>query len=395
MKANKKWIPVAVLMIVAIVGIFLFRWYRSDNSHVISLSGNIELTEVDIAFKVPGKLQERLVDEGDPVRKGMVVARLDQEQLRHQHDRAKAVLASAESRLVQLRTGIEYQTETVRGQIEQRQAELNSAEANLRDLLAGSRSQEIEQARAAVERARTEHERAEKDWSRALVLYRNDDISTSDHDQFKARYESAMAVLKQAEETLALVVEGPRKEAIEAARAQVARSRASLKLAEAAQLDLKRTRQELETRKAEIEQARAELANIESQLNDTVAVSPIDGLVLVKAAEVGEILAAGTAVVTVGDLDHPWLRGYINEKDLGRVKLGAAVKVATDSFPNKTYRGRISFIASEAEFTPKQIQTPEERVKLVYRIKIDVENPGRELKSNMPADATIFLDEQS
>jgi HlyD family secretion protein len=106
---------------------------------------------------------------------------------------------------------------------------------------------------------------------------------------------------------------------------------------------------------------------------------------------VGEVLAAGTTVVTLGDLDHPWLRAYINETDLGRVKLGQPVKLHTDSFANKDYMGRISFISPEAEFTPKQIQTKEERVKLVYRIKIDVDNKEHELKNNMPVDAELIL----
>jgi HlyD family secretion protein len=114
----------------------------------------------------------------------------------------------------------------------------------------------------------------------------------------------------------------------------------------------------------------------------------------VKSAEVGEVLGMGTAVVAIGDLDKPWLRGYINEPDLGRVKLGSKAKVTTDSYPGKVYWGRVTFIASEAEFTPKQIQTPEERVKLVYRIKIEVENPNQELKLNMPADAEILLEEK-
>ena len=103
--------------------------------------------------------------------------------------------------------------------------------------------------------------------------------------------------------------------------------------------------------------------------------TPIDGVVLVKSAEAGEVLAAGTTIVTIGRSRSPWLRAYINETDLGRVKLGQKVKLSTDSFPGKIYDGRISFISSEAEFTPKQIQTKEERVKLVYRIKIDVDNP--------------------
>jgi HlyD family secretion protein len=106
---------------------------------------------------------------------------------------------------------------------------------------------------------------------------------------------------------------------------------------------------------------------------------------------VGEVVAPGTTIVTVGDIDHPWLRGYINETDLGKVKIGQKVRVTSDTYPGKAYNGRVAFLSSQAEFTPKQIQTQQERVKLVYRVKIEVENPGRELKSNMPVDAEILL----
>src|SRR2546423_1351413 len=147
------------------------------------------------------------------------------------------------------------------------------------------------------------------------------------------------------------------------------------------------------TRRAEIARSTANLSLIDRQMNETVAVSPVDGVVLVKAADVGEVVAPGTTIVSVGDIDHPWLRGYINETDLGKVKVGSKTKVTTDSYPGKQYEGRVTFISSQAEFTPKQIQTHEERVKLVYRIKIEVENPRRELKSNMPADAEIILEQ--
>jgi HlyD family secretion protein len=103
------------------------------------------------------------------------------------------------------------------------------------------------------------------------------------------------------------------------------------------------------------------------------------------------VAAAGTTIATIGDLDHPWLRAYINETDLGRVKLGQKAKLTTDSNKGKIYWGTVSFIASEAEFTPKQIQTKEERVKLVYRIKVDVDNSSHDLKNNMPVDAEIQL----
>src|SRR5262249_47731203 len=149
--------------------------------------------------------------------------------------------------------------------------------------------------------------------------------------------------------------------------------------------------EELQARKAEIQKSQAQVGISESQLDDTVVNTPIDGVVLVKSAEIGEVLAAGTTVVTIGDLEHPWLRAYINETDLGRVKLGQKVKLTTDSFPGKVYLGQVTFISADAEFTPKQIQTKEERVKLVYRIKVEVDNSSHELKNNMPVDAEIVL----
>jgi HlyD family secretion protein len=156
-------------------------------------------------------------------------------------------------------------------------------------------------------------------------------------------------------------------------------------------LELQRKEQELLQRDAEINRSRAQEGISQSQLDDTVITAPIDGVVLVKSAEAGEVLAAGTTIVTIGDLDHPWLRAYVNEPDLGRVKLGQKVKLTTDSYKGKIYWGTVSFISSQAEFTPKQIQTKEERVKLVYRIKVDVDNSSHELKNNMPVDAEIVL----
>jgi HlyD family secretion protein len=366
-------------------------WFHSGNGHSIRLSGNIELTQVDISFKVAGRLIERAVDEGDPVKKGMVVARLDKDQLLAQRDRAQAALDSSESLLVQQRTSIEYQDETLEAQIQQRQAEMKNADSHLTELLNGSRSQEKEQARDAVERAQTEYDRSAADWKRAQTLFKNEDISAADFDQYRTRYETADAQLKSAKEALGLVLEGPRRETIAQAQDTLGQTRAVLRLAEAQRLELKRKKEEIATRLADIAGRRADLAIIATQLSDTEAISPIDGVVLVKAAEPGEILAAGTTVVTVGDILHPWVRAYLSELDFGKVKLGDKVNVSTDSFPGKVYNGRVTFISSEAEFTPKQIQTQEERSKLVYRVKIEVENPNQELKSNMPADAEILI----
>ena len=382
---KKKLIPVIVLAVIAAVMLIGWRsWFHQADGRSIRVSGNIELTEVNISFKVPGKLVERRVDEGDRVTPGMLVARLDKEQLLRQRDRASDAVASADSQLAQQSTAIDFQAETLEGQIQQRGAEVNAADARLAELLAGSRVQEKEQARDAVDRAQTEYGRSANDWKRAQELFKNEDISAADFDQYRTHYESAAAQLKTAQEQQAMVLEGPRKEDIDAARAQLATAQAVSRLAEAQRLELKRRRQELVQRQAD-------LAVIRTQLDDTEAFSPVGGVVLVKSAEPGEVIAAGTTVLTVGDIDHPWVRAYIAEGDKGRVKLGDKAKVTTDSYPGKIYWGRVSFISSEAEFTPKQIQTQEERAKLVYRVKIAVDNPKGELNSNMPADAEIEL----
>lgn len=390
---KKRIIPV-ILIVAALViaGVLWSKRFNRDDSNRIRLSGNMELTQVDISFKVAGKLVERPVNEGDTVKKGQLIARVDQTQSRGQEQAQQASVQSAEMQLSQSATSLSWQKETLAADIELRTADIRQSQAALNQLLNGARPQEIQQAEASVADARTQAEQARLDWERAQTLYKNDDISTAQRDQYLARFNSTAALLRQAEERLAMVKEGPRKEEIEAARGALQRAQAALKVSQANQLEVKRREEDLAGRRAEMQRARAQLGVTQSQLEDTSAYSPIDGVVLVKSAEIGEVLAAGTTVVTIGDLDHPWLRGYIKETDLGRVKLGQKVKLSTDSYRGKVYWGRVSFIASEAEFTPKQIQTSEERVKLVYRIKIDVGNSSHELKSNMPVDAEIVVE---
>lgn len=389
----RKRILIVVLVLLAALGAYLLfsgRAGKNANDQII-VSGNIELTEVNIAFKTSGRLMERTVDEGDVVKKGQRIARLDRDQLLAQRDREAAGLQAANSQFAQAETALAWQKGNQAAELEQRKAELASYAARLQELKSGSRPQEIQEAKAAVDSVQSEFDRAKRDWDRAQTLYKNDDISTAQYDQSRNRWENAEAMLKQTKERQALVLAGPRIEQIDAASAQMDRARAALKMAESNALEIKRREQELPLRRAEIARAAASQALIEAQLADTLAYSPVDGVVLVKAADVGEVLSAGTTIVTIGDIDHPWLRAYINETDLGRVKLGTKAKITTDSYPGKEYEGRVSFIASEAEFTPKQIQTKEERVKLVYRIKIDLQNPEQELKSNMPADAVLHL----
>ena len=384
---------VLILLVLAAAGAGAWYWFdgRMKATNNIQVSGNLELTQVDLSFKTAGRMTELAVREGDFVKQGQLIAKLDSAQLEQQLLRDQAAVASAQSSLQQLQTSIEYQAATIDSDITARHADLAQAQAKLDALVAGSRPQEIQQAQSGVADAKASNDLARSDWERAQMLFSREDISKSQYDEARAKLDSTAAQLRQAQEHLGLVQEGPRKEDIAGARAQVAQAAAAVQTAEANRIDLRRKEQQLVEQKAEIERARAQVGITQTQIADATIVAPIDGVVLVKSAEAGEVLAAGTTIVSLGDIAHPWLRAYINETDLGRIKLGGKVKLSTDSFPDKTYDGRISFISSEAEFTPKQIQTKEERVKLVYRIKIDVDNPRQELKNNMPVDGEILL----
>ena len=385
---------ILLILLIAALGVGVWLWQSgrfSRDSGKILVSGNLEMTQVDLAFKIAGRLTELNVREGDQVKKGAVIARLDPGTLTPQKARDHAAVNSAESEYQQLLTSIEYQKATIDSDIAARRAELAQANAKLSELLAGSRRQDVEMAQSMVNDARVARDNAQREFERYQTLYKNEDISTSQFDQARTTLDRANAALRQAEERLNMVQEGPRKEEIAGQRAAVARAEAAVRTAEANRIDVKRKEQELTARRAEIDRARAQENMSQAQIDETVILAPVGGVVLVKSAELGEVVAPGTTVVTIGDILHPWLRAYVNETNLGQVKLGGKAKLSTDSFHNKVYWGTISFISSEAEFTPKQIQTKEERVKLVYRIKVEVDNSSGELKNNMPVDAEIVL----
>ncbi|MBS0663858.1 MAG: HlyD family efflux transporter periplasmic adaptor subunit [Verrucomicrobia bacterium] len=290
------------------------------------LSGNLEVSDAQLGFKTAGRLVERLVSEGDRVTAGQLVARLD----------------DAEQR----------------AQLALRQAELAAAEAVVAELEAGSRPQEIAAAAATLRSAEAERDRVRLDYARQKELRAKEVISDRDFEAADAQLKVAEARAAEAAERLKLVQEGPRAETIRQARAR-------------------------------LEQARAAVTLATTQLDNTRVVSPLTGTVLAHHIEPGEFVSPGTPVVTVAETAHMWVRAYVNQPDLGRVRHGEKVVVRTDSFPGRDFTGTIGFISSEAEFTPKTVQTPKERVKLVFRIKVDVENPKDELKPGMPADVIL------
>jgi HlyD family secretion protein len=324
----KRLLIVGIIVIIIVVVLLINHFMAKNDNDTLKLSGNVEVTETNVGFKLPGRIIELVVDEGQQVKAGQVIARLDNAELTSVVAQSKASLQEALTRLAELR--------------------------------AGSRAQEIERARASVNAQAADLDKAKKDYERAEILYKNGAISMSQFEAAQNAYNTRAAQFKSTQETLSLITEGPRKEDIQAAEYRV-------------------------------QQARAMMNTSEERLRDTVLVAPISGMILRKNVELGEIVSAGTPVYTIGDLENPWIKVYVKEDRLGQVKFGQKADIKIDSFKGKIYEGTITFISSEAEFTPKNVQTEEERVKLVFGVKIKVKNENGELKPGMPADVKISL----
>jgi len=294
----------------------------------LRLQGHIEATETNLGFKVPGKISAIYFQEGQLVRAGQVVAELESEDLRQE-------VAMAAARL-------------------------EAAKANMTRLLAGYRPQEVREAQAAMAKARADFEDKEKDFWRMQNLFQRGVVSGSTRDRAEAAYLQAKEALRQAQEKYDLMKSGYRQEDIDQGRAELAQAQAALELA--------RTR-----------------------LSYATICSPVNGVVLSRPVEPGHVAAVGAAVLVLGDLDNAYFEGWIPETELARVTYGQKASITTDTYPGKQYSGWVSFISSQAEFTPKTVETYKERVTLVYRTKIQVENPNHELKPGMPAEAVIYF----
>ena len=394
---RKKRIFIFIPVLLVVAGAALsYQFWQSQNHRGIRIpvSGNIEATTVDVAFKIPGKIEKLLVEEGDSVKEGQLIAAIEHNDLLAQKAKAEATLEAAQSRLPTLEKNIEFQDKSSSQEISQAEAAVQAAEARLQQLLSGSRPQEIQAAKAEVDQTLADIEKRRADMERAQKLYQSQFISAQEWDAARTAYDAALAGQRKAKEHYALVVEGPRKEEIDTARAQMGQAQASLRLAKTRKIQVDALRRELQTATAQVKEAASALTVVQTQIEYSTLYAPVSGVILVKNVEIGEYLVPGGAVITLGDLDKPWLKAFITETDLGRVKLGQKVSVTTDSFPGKAYEGLITFISSEAEFTPKNVQTAKERVKLVYRIKVSLPNPKHELKPGMPADAQIHLTNQ-
>jgi len=327
----KRLIPIVILLAAAVaVGIYFYPRLKAKPApaNEIALSGNIEAHESLLSFKVPGRVIELPIEEGQQVKQNDLLARLEDSDIKQKVRIDEASVAVRQS--------------------------------NLDLTMAGTRDQEIKALQQTVIDAQADLALKKADSDRAQQLFSKDELSAQDRDHAATALKRADATLSAAQQRLNEAEEGARKEDIAIARANLNQARANLGL---------------------------------SRINAGYATlrAPSSGVITVRQAELGEVVAPGSPVVSIADLDHIWLRSYVAETDLGRIHWGQAATVTTDTYPGKQYQGRISFIAPNAEFTPKSVQTYKERVTLVYRIKIDIDNSNHELKPGMPADAHIQL----
>lgn len=331
----KKLIIVAALAVFLAaggLGYWLFLRPPPEPPDTLRLMGHIRATETNLGFKVPGKISAIHFEEGDFIRAGQVTAELEAEDLRREVDLAAAQVAAAR--------------------------------ANLDRLLAGFRPQEVREAQATVGQAQADYDDKKKHFWRMENLFERRVVSGSTRDQAEAAYLMAKEALRRVQQQFDLRQAGFRREEIEQGRAEFAQTEASLELA--------RTR-----------------------LGYATIRSPVSGVVLSRPAEPGQVAAVGSVVLVSGDLDNAYFEGWIPQTELAKVTYGQKAVITTDTYPDKEYPGWVSYVSSRAEFTPKMVETYVERVTLVYRTKIRVENPDYELKPGMPAEAVIFLNSES
>lgn len=324
--------PILGLVLLVAIGAAVW-WYLSDSETAAStdlvLYGNVDIRETDLAFNNNEHIHQILVQEGDKVTKGQLLATLHRS--RHEAEMRAAA------------------------------ARVKAREAALARLVAGSRPEEIRQAKANVAAAQARLADARATYDRTRDLSRRQAASAQAFDDAQAALNTASANLKVAEAALALAEQGPRAEDIEEARAML--------MADKAQLELSK----------EI-------------LADTELFAPNDGIIRNRILEPGDMVSPQTPVLTLALNDPVWVRAYAPETALGKLVLGTSAKVTTDSFPEKSYTGWVGYVSPTAEFTPKNVETTELRTRLVYQVRVFVCNPAGELRLGMPATVTIALD---
>jgi len=384
---KKRLIIILLLVILLGVGALVYVGQREERTAALYYSGTIEATQAELSFQVSGRVTKVWVHEGESAENKQLLAELDQAELMARKNQALAHLRQAVESVKQKEAVLDLYRGTLPAEVARAGAAVRALKSNLDELETGYRGQEVERARLAYESARITMEEARKDKIRIQGLFQRRIVPEKSKDDAELKYETASKEYERAKENLDLVREGFRKESKEAAKARLAEGQATLRQARGNLKRIAATEKEVDVAKAVVLGAEAALELAEIQLRYTQLTAPFRGIVVSRNLEPGEVVSPGREVLSLADLSTVDLKIFVDETEIGKVKPGQDVEVKIDTFPDKTYRGQVSFISPEGEFTPKIIQTRKERVKLVYLVKIAIPNPDLELKSGMPADA--------
>lgn len=369
----------AALLVAAVAAYLALR--PEPREDVIEANGQVRGTEVTLSARIPGIAEIVAAREGERVARGQLVAQIAARELEARLVQARAQLAAAESLLAEL----DAQAKVL--DVTSEQAKVGARVA------AGTSSHEVHRAMEAVARAAAEAGAAEaaaaqdaKAYERFERLLAQGFVSRNYFDEVAARRSASEARLAAARQAAA------------ESRAGLEKARAASGEVEIRESDVKRIAAERErltasraTASAQSDVGRGRIAEIEAQLADARIVAPAGGTVMARLVEPGELVAAGRPLATLVNLEELYVRVYIAERDVGRVALGAPARVTVDAYPGEQFAGTVSEIAQQAEFTPKEVHMKDEREKLVYGVKLRLENPQGRLKPGMPADARIDI----
>jgi multidrug resistance efflux pump len=370
---------VSLLLAAAVVG---WLYWRQLQPEPFIVSGFVEADQVRVGSRVGGRVAEVMVDEGSKVEKGQPLFEIDPFDLQEQLAQARATLAVSEAELARLKEGFR------REEIEQARARRNQADAVRDKLSAGPRTREIEIARERLNAAKATLELAQTEFQRIAQLREQNQAASVEYDQAQRELKSAQAQAAAAQLELALLEEGSRKEDIAAAEAALAEAEAAMKLMESGY-----RKEDIAKAVAQVQAAQAQMAAIQERINELTVQSPCSCLVEAIDLEPGDLVAPNAPSVSLIDTSNLWVRTYVPEARLGEIQIGQRVPVRVDSFPDERFTGRISFVAQQAEFTPRNVQTPEERSKQVFRVKVTLEEGVERLRVGMIAD--VLLDEKA
>ncbi len=368
---------VLFLMLLGVAAAWKYLSGRASADKLV-LSGSIEADEIHVGSKVSGRVEAVLVKEGQEVKQDAPIIRFDRYDLDARRADAVAALAQAEANLQKnLRWSRPEEIAAAKAQAE-------AAWMNYEMARNGPRKEEIDLARADVAAADSDYQVAKTTVARIAQLVRNGVQSQQEYDNAKAAYDRAVAQREAARQKLDLLLAGTRQEEVDRADRLFKQATANRELVERGA-----RKEDIDSARAQVERARAALQQIDKQVAELEVKAPADAFVEVLQLRPGDLITPGSPIATLVEVDRLWVRVYVPEPELGHVQLGRDVTVIVDTFSGETFNGRIEEIASRGEFTPRNVQTRDERSNQVFAVRVRLDNSARKLRAGMAADVTI------